>query len=63
MEFGIKTCGVAVLKRDKLSKTEGIQLVKGETIKEVCAEGYKCLGILDLDKGKNFKAWIERPGK
>ena len=63
MEFGIKTCGVAVLKRDKLSKTEGIQLVNGETIKEVCEEGYKCLGILDLNKGKNFKAWIERPGK
>ena len=50
MEFGIKTCGVAVLKRGKLSKTEGIQLVNGETIKEVYEEGYRYLGILDLDK-------------
>ena len=52
MEFGIKKCGVTVLKRGKLSKTEGIQIVNGETIKEVCEEGYKYLGILKLDKVK-----------
>ena len=52
MEFGIKKCGVAVLKRGKLSKTEGIQLVNGETIKEMCEEGYKYLGILELDRVK-----------
>ena len=52
MEFGIKKCGVTVLKRGKLSKTEGIQLVNMETIKEVCEEGYKYLGILELDKVK-----------
>ena len=50
MEFGIKKCGVAVLKRGKLSKTEGIQLVNGERIKEVCEEEYKYLGILELDR-------------
>ena len=40
------------MKKGKLSKTEGIQLVNGETIKEVCEEGYKYLGILELDKVK-----------
>ena len=55
MEFGIKNCGVTVLKRGKLSKTEGIHLVNGETIKEVCEEGYKYLGILELDKVKEQK--------
>ena len=41
MEFGLKKCGVTVLKTGKLSKTEGIQLVNGETIKKVREEGYK----------------------
>ena len=50
--FGIKKCGVTVLKREKLSKIEGIQVVNGDTIKEVCEEGYKYLGILELDKVK-----------
>ena len=45
-------CGETVLKRGKLIKTEGIQLVNGETIKEVCEEGYKYLGILELNKVK-----------
>ena len=52
MEFGIKKCGVTVLKWGKVSKTEGIQLVNGETIKEVCEEGSAYLGILGLDKVK-----------
>ena len=30
MEFGLKKCGGTVLKRGKLSKTEGIQLVNGD---------------------------------
>ena len=39
-----------VLKRGKLCKSEGIKLINGQTIKEVDAEGYKYLGILELDK-------------
>ena len=35
MEFGIKKCGVVVLKRGKLCKSEGIKLINGQTIKEV----------------------------
>ncbi|XP_068739420.1 uncharacterized protein [Montipora capricornis] len=60
MEFGIKKCGVTVLKRCKLNKTEGSQLVNGETIKEVCEEGYKYLRILELDKVKEQEMDIFR---
>ena len=52
MEFGIKKCGVAVLKRGKLCKSEGIKLINGLTIKEVDDEVYKYLGILGLDRFK-----------
>ena len=30
MEFGIKRCGVAYIKRGKLSKTEGLGLLSGK---------------------------------
>ena len=40
MEFGIKKCGVVIMKRGKLSKTDGIALPNGETIKEVEKSGY-----------------------
>ena len=52
MEYGIKKCGVAVLKRGELCKSEGIKLINGLTIKEVDDKGYKYLGILELDKCK-----------
>ena len=52
MEFRIKKCAVVVLKGRKLCKSEGIQLINGQTIKEVDDEGYKYLGILELDKFK-----------
>ena len=50
MEFGIKKCGMLVMKRGKLSTTDGIELAGGEKIREVDEEGYKYLGILELDK-------------
>ena len=52
MEFGIKKCGVVVLKRGSLYKSEGIKLINGQTIKEVDDEVYKYLGILELDRFK-----------
>ena len=52
MEFGIKKCGVVVLKQGKLCKSEGIKLINGHMTKEVDDEGYKYLGILELDKFK-----------
>ena len=33
MEFGIKKCGVLVLRRRKIIKTEGIVLTNGQTVK------------------------------
>ena len=53
MEFGIKKCGVAVLKLGKLCKSEGIKLINEQTIKEVNDEGYKYRGVLELDKFKD----------
>ena len=38
-----------VLKRGKLCKSEGIKLINGQTIKEIDDEGYKYLGILELN--------------
>ena len=55
MEFGIKKCGVVIMKRGKLIKSDGIQLINGETIKEVGEEGYKYLGILEIDKIKRIR--------
>ena len=52
MEFGIKKCGVVIMKRGKSNKTDGIVLPNGETIKEVEKDGYKYLGILELDNIK-----------
>eukprot|EP00795_Rhopilema_esculentum_P006840 gene6840-biopygen8293 len=52
MEFGIKKCGVVTLRRGKLTGSAGIELVNGEKIKEVGEEGYKYLGITELDRIK-----------
>ena len=52
MEFGIKKCGVVVLKRGTLWKSEGIKLINRQTIKEVDDKGYKYLSIPELDKFK-----------
>ncbi|CAB4009493.1 Hypothetical predicted protein [Paramuricea clavata] len=51
MEFGIKKCGIMlVMKRGKIVECNGIQLPDEETIKSVEEDGYKYLGILELDK-------------
>ena len=50
MEFGIKKCGILVMKRGKAKSTEGIETIpSGDTIKEIEKEGYKYLGILEFD--------------
>ena len=53
MEFGIKKCGVLIMKRGKVMTYEGIQLPNGMTMKEVESEGYRYLGILELNKVKD----------
>ena len=46
MEFGLKKCGVLVLKRGKVVKSEGIDLPEGRQMKTVEDDGYKYLGVL-----------------
>ena len=52
MEFGIRKCGVLVLKSGKIVRCKGIELPNDEIIKEVGQEGYTYLGIVELDKVK-----------
>ena len=49
MEFGIKKCGVLVLKRGKVVKMEGIVLPDGQVVKKIEDRGYRCYGILEID--------------
>ena len=39
MEFGIKKCGVLVLKRGTVASSEGVEMPDGERIKEVEKNG------------------------
>ena len=49
MEFGIRKCGVLVLKKVKVIDSDGVQLSNGERMQSVDEEGYKYLGILEVD--------------
>ena len=53
MKFGIDKCAVLELERGRLVRREGIELPEGERMKEVDQEGYKCLGVVQLDKIMN----------
>ena len=55
MEFGIKKCGMVVMKRGQLSGAKGIVLANGQLIREVDKIGYKYLGILELDMSKRVR--------
>ena len=46
MEFRVKKCGLAYIKRGKLSKSEGLRLLSGNMITAVNEEGYRYLGII-----------------
>ena len=54
IEFGIKKCGVLVLKRGKVdkAKSRGLNLPYGKLMKTINEEGYKYLWILENDKVK-----------
>ena len=52
MEFGIRKCGLLILKKGKIVRHQGIELPNGETMKEVEQEGYTYLGVVELDKIK-----------
>ena len=55
MEFGIKRCGVLLLKRGKVVSSEAAEMPDGEIIKEVVKNGYQYLGILEYNKIKESK--------
>ena len=56
MEFGISKCAVLVMKRGKLSRSEGLELPTGEIIRNADSDnGYKYLGILEADQIKHLQ--------
>ena len=59
MEFGLKKCGVVILKKGKLVKFDGIHLPNQEIMKEVEEKRYTYLGILELDKIKEHEINIK----
>ena len=65
MEFGLKKCGILVLRKGKLITAEGIHLPNDILMKEVAEEGYTYLGILELDmiKEREIKKNIDREYK
>ena len=54
MKFGIKKCGVLVLKRGEIdgAKSRGLKLPTGKLMKTIDEEVYKYLVILEYDKVK-----------
>ena len=59
MEFGLKKCGVVILKKGKLVKFDGIHLPNQEIMKEVDENGYTYLDILKLDEIKEHEMKIK----
>ena len=54
MKFGIKKCGILVLKRGKVDKvnSRGLNVLNRKLMKTIDEEEYKYLGILEYDKLK-----------
>ena len=52
MQFGIKKCGVLIMERGKVIRTDGIRLPDGQHMKDIDETGYTYLGILETDKIK-----------
>ena len=50
MEFGLKKRGVLALKRGKVKQMDGLVLPSGDVMKQIDEEGYKYLGMLEIDK-------------
>ena len=52
MQFGIKKCGVLIMERGKVIRTDGIRLPDGQHMKDIDEIDYTYLGILETDKIK-----------
>ena len=53
MELGLPKCGVLIMMREKVVKSEGISMPDGKMMKNIEEGGYKYLGILEADGVKN----------
>ena len=53
MEFGLSKCGVLIMKRGKVVKSEGIRMPNGMMMKNIEEGEYKYLGILEADGVKH----------
>ena len=53
MEFGLPKCGVLIMKRGKVVKSEGISMLDGKMMKNIKEGGYKYLGISETDGVKH----------
>ena len=52
VQFGIKKCGVLIMERGKVIRTDGIRLPDGQHMKDIDEIDYTYLGILETDKIK-----------
>ena len=50
MQFGIKKCGVLIMERGKVIRTDGIRLPDGQHMKDIDETCYTYLGIFETDK-------------
>ena len=55
MEFGLPKCGVLIMKRGKVVKSEGISMPDRKMMKNIEEDGYKYLRILETDDVKHKK--------
>ena len=53
MEFGLPKCGVLIMKRGKVVKSEGISMPDGKIMKNIDESGYRYLGLLEADGVKH----------
>ena len=53
MEFGLPKCGVLIMKRGKVVKSEGISMPDGKMMKNIEEGGYKYLEILEAEGAKH----------
>ena len=49
IEFGIKKCGILVLKKTKVVNSDGIELPDGKVTKDIEKNGYKYIRDLEAD--------------
>ena len=54
MKFGLKKCGVLIMKKGNHVSSNGVKMPDNEEIKEIDKDqGYKYLGVLEADKIKD----------